>query len=141
MAIDPDKHVIDPETGFALDRQSGRPVGLVPPPALRTTHETEYPKWVEPHASQVVRQGDNVVTPGFATMFLGRDGVVTVLVADADEEERALSDLAPPAADPSIDEAAGDGADPAAVHIEPAPEPAATVTEETSADAPSEEGK
>ena len=56
-------------------------------------HDTqEYPKWVEPHASHVAI-GRTIVTPAWEHFHVARDQVVTVLVADADEEARALAEV------------------------------------------------
>lgn len=63
----------------------------------------EYPKWVVPHDSHVVRHGDHISTPHFADINVGRDSVVTVLVHDAEQEELALSGPAP-AHDPPAQE-------------------------------------
>lgn len=56
----------------------------------------EYPKWVTPHASHVVRRKDDadapehVSTPAWPQHHVNRvNGEVTVLVNDAAEEKRA----------------------------------------------------
>lgn len=51
----------------------------------------EFPKWVEPHASHVERQGDHLSVAHFP-FHVDRKGVVSVLVADADEEKKALAE-------------------------------------------------
>jgi len=59
--------------------------------------EIEWPKWVVPHASHIVRTTaanapDHVSTPAWTGCHVNRvDGVVTVLVADAEEEARAIA--------------------------------------------------
>lgn len=57
---------------------------------------SDYPKWVTPHESYIHRQRadgapDHVSTPAWPSVHVGRDGAVTVLVADQSEEERAVS--------------------------------------------------
>lgn len=54
----------------------------------------EFPKWVVPHDSHVVRQGEHLSTPHFPDVHVGRDSVVTVLVHDAEQEAFALADPA-----------------------------------------------
>ena len=47
----------------------------------------EYPKWVNPHESHLVRKGNHVTTPKFAVWNVNRlNGHVDVLVNDAYEE-------------------------------------------------------
>lgn len=56
----------------------------------------DYPKWVKVHDSHIVRRHvdgfpDHIIAPDFADTHVNRvDGVVTVLVADEDEEKRAV---------------------------------------------------
>ena len=50
----------------------------------------EYPKWVKPHDSLIVKQGDNIVVPEFEQCHVNRvNAEVTVLVNDAEEEAKA----------------------------------------------------
>lgn len=57
--------------------------------------EMEFPKWIEPHASHISRQGsapEHVSVIDFASYHVNRvDGSVTVMVMDADEQKRALA--------------------------------------------------
>ncbi len=47
----------------------------------------EYPKYVEPHGDFVVREdGKPVNVPAWPDFHVGRDGTVTVLVRDENEE-------------------------------------------------------
>lgn len=109
MAIDPDKHVIEPTTGFAIDKDTGHIVGLMQAPAARIVGDHEYPAWVVPHESQIVRKQvdgapDHISTPGFAEFHVNRaNGEITVLVQDAEDEERALSDAAAPKPGPVLE--------------------------------------
>lgn len=69
MAFDPEKHELDPD----------------------------WPKWVEPHESQIVRKSspgapDHISTPNWPEFHVDRvSGTVSVLVSNKDEEKRALS--------------------------------------------------
>lgn len=60
-----------------------------------------FPKWVQPHESHIVRKEmdgapAHVSAPGFSEVHVNRiDGAVTVLVANEDEEARALADASP----------------------------------------------
>lgn len=57
--------------------------------------EKEYPKWIVPHASHVLRDADGKVksVPAFPGFHVSRvDGEVTVMVVDADEEAVALGE-------------------------------------------------
>lgn len=116
MAIDQEQHVIHPHIGFAVDRDTGHIVGLMQAPQPPVAREIEFPKWVVPHESQVTRTGDHIVTPLFPQFHVNRlDGEVTVMVADATEEARALApkeELAPQdnqPADPADPADAGKG--------------------------------
>lgn len=96
MAYDPNQHEIHPQTGFIVDKETGHPVGLAPAPHRRVNHDDEWPKWVKPHESHVVvrrHEGapDHVSAPGWEEVHVGRDGVVTVLVRNEDEEAKALA--------------------------------------------------
>ena len=51
----------------------------------------EYPKFVEPHGSHVVKTGDHISVPHFSHHHVDRDGAVTVWVKDAEEEAKALA--------------------------------------------------
>ena len=56
--------------------------------------ENKYPAWVIPHDSHIVRpEGQPIVTPFFSEHHVDRDTKqVTVLVADEEEEARALAE-------------------------------------------------
>jgi len=57
----------------------------------KVAHE-EYPKYIKPDASHIhTDAGGHVSVPLFPDHHVDRDGVVTVLVRDADEEAKALS--------------------------------------------------
>jgi hypothetical protein len=107
MAID-ERHMIDPHTGFAVDKETGVPLGLVGKPHLPVSARGEFPKWVTPHASHVVNHGGHTVVPGFAEHHESRgDRAVTVLVKDAEEEAKALAaKFDPKAEEAKVEEAA-----------------------------------
>lgn len=97
MAFDPERHELDPITGFAIDKQTGARLGLDPLPHVSTHADPEYPKWVEAHESHLERKGDVVSTPAFPHFHVNRvGGAVTVLVNDAEEEAKATSPVAAP---------------------------------------------
>jgi len=102
MAIDYERHEIDPRTGFAVDKESGHIVGLMSAPPPRVAPEIKYPTWVVAHESQIVRRKvegspDHVSTPGYTDFHVNRaDGVVTVLVKDEEDEKRATSEYKAP---------------------------------------------
>lgn len=97
MAFDQEKHEIDPQTGFAVDKETGVQVGLEQAPLKPVSDDLEFPKWVVPHESRVFRKKsdnapDHVSTPDFENFHVNRvDGSVTVLVKNEDEENIALS--------------------------------------------------
>lgn len=95
MAFDHENHYLD-ERGFQRDKKTGHLVGIEQRPAVAAEH-ADFPKWVGPHIGHVHRHPatGHVSTPHFAEHHEGRDGEVTVLVIDAEDEERAL---APPTA-------------------------------------------
>jgi hypothetical protein len=99
MAID-ERHEIHPQSGFAVDKKTGVPVGLVGMPHLPVSSETEFPKWVTPHDSHVVMQGINKITPHFPEFHVDRsDQSVTVMVKDTEEEAKALAAKVEPKAE------------------------------------------
>jgi hypothetical protein len=104
MAFDQDKHGFD-QHGFQIDKASGHRIGLDPAPAARVSPDKEYPKWVTPHPSHIVRKEtpdapEHVSTPQFPQFHIDRlTKAVTVLVADAKEEAKALAELVVPKAD------------------------------------------
>jgi hypothetical protein len=51
----------------------------------------EFPKFVAPHESHVVKTDDHVSVPMFSGHHVDREGLVTVLVHDAEEEAKALA--------------------------------------------------
>ena len=59
----------------------------VEPEGLEPVPHAEFPKWVVPHGSHIAADGR---AHGFQGDHVDRAGVVTVLVADADEEIKAL---------------------------------------------------
>ena len=90
MAFDPTKHVLDPETGFIVDKDTGHHVGVHQTPDLPVAEGKSYPKWVAPHESHLVRR-DNLppIAPAYPDIHVARDGTVTVLVHDAADEREA----------------------------------------------------
>jgi hypothetical protein len=93
---------LDPATGFHNDERTGLPKGIAAIPHPQAPVEVQFPKWVTPHIGHVVRSQTAdappaIVTPAFPHFHVGRDGAVTVLVHDADEEAHALRDPATPA--------------------------------------------
>lgn len=97
MAFDPENHAIDPVTGYHIHKEDGRRVGIDPAPFKRVTDETEYPKWIEPHPGHIKHHAIHgyPTAPEWGEMHMGRDGVVKVVVSNADEEARALADPNP----------------------------------------------
>lgn len=93
MAFDPKIHDIDPVTGFHIHKSDGHRVGIDAAPFKRVSDETEWPKWVVPHIGHVRRDPatGHVSTPEFSEHHVARDGEVTVLVLDPQDEERALA--------------------------------------------------
>lgn len=95
--LDPNQHVVDPDTGFHVDKDTGRLVGIEEAVKPQPQLNPEWPKWVVPdesHVSRVKREGfpDHVTAPLWSDFHVNRvDGVVTVLVKDEDEEHRALA--------------------------------------------------
>lgn len=98
MALTNDNHVIDPHTGFAVHPHTGHPVGLVAAPHARVSAAEDFPKWVAPHASHVVRKEmpgapDHVSVLRFKDWHVNRDsGAVTVLVHTDEEEKLAVAE-------------------------------------------------
>ena len=86
MAFNPEVHVIDPKTGFIVDKEHGGVAGLVPAPVKAVS--TEFPTWVHVHPTP----GDGGVAQGFLDTFTDRKGVVSVLVHDAEEEAKAIAE-------------------------------------------------
>ena len=87
MAFDPEVHAIDPNTGFIVDKEHGHNVGIVPAP-LAASVPADFPKWVQVHLSHI----NGGVAQAFAETFTARDGVVSVLVHDAEEEAKAVAE-------------------------------------------------
>lgn len=56
----------------------------------------DYPKWVEPHESHLVKQPDGSVGAPGHEFHTARDGTTTVLVADEDAEKEATSEKGTP---------------------------------------------
>lgn len=86
---------------MSLNRdETGRLIGIEPVPQAQ--HEAcggDYPKWVQPHADHIVRkEGARPVAPAFGEQAVDRNGVLSVCVANEDEEARATSPK--PAEDP-----------------------------------------
>lgn len=97
MTINPDQHELDPATGFHVDKETKQIIGLTQAPVRRLTDEEEWPKWVVVHPGHVVsREAEgspvHISVPAFPEHFVNRsNGEITVLVHDADGEERALA--------------------------------------------------
>lgn len=71
---------------------------------------SEFPKWVVPHESHVIRLGGrDPMAPAFPQSHVDRSGALTVLVDDADAESAAL---APEASVEAAEEAPLPEADP-----------------------------
>ena len=113
MAFDPENHEIDPKSGFMVHKETGHPIGLVPPP-LHSPKDIEWPKWVKVHDSHILRKEiegapDHVSVPAFPDFHVNREnGEVTVLVHDEDQEKVATSEVIKADEDqkqlPSLDE-------------------------------------
>jgi hypothetical protein len=105
MAFDPENHEIDPRSGFMVHKDTGHPIGLVPPP-LHSPKDIEWPKWVKVHESHVLRKEvsgapPHVSVPLFPEFHVNREsGEVTVLVHDEDQEKKALE--AKPSDEPQL---------------------------------------
>jgi hypothetical protein len=95
--FDPENHEIDPRSGFMVHKDTGHPIGLVPPP-LRSPQNIEWPKWVVVHGSHINRKKvdgmpDYVSTPAYPDFHVNRaNGEVMVLVHDEDQEKAATSE-------------------------------------------------
>ena len=95
MAFDHEKHALD-QQGWQIDKKTGRRIGLDPAPHPSTDCDPEYPKWIVPHDSHFIRVrvdgvADRIEAPGWEHVHVARDGVVTIMVADADREKLALA--------------------------------------------------
>lgn len=73
------------------------------PEHVKTSDDPEWPRWVKVHDSHVVTKVTegapaHVSVPDWPEFHVGRDGAVTVLVRDEEEEKRALrvKEIAPP---------------------------------------------
>lgn len=112
MAFDPEIHAFDKKSGFILDKRTGALAGHQPIPLPAVPAGVEFPKWVPVHESHVVRkmvQGapDHIAVPAWPEFHVDRvSGMVTVLVADAGSEARAMSAPAPAVSPEPIVEAA-----------------------------------
>src|SRR5580692_8483133 len=97
MAFDPENHEIDPQSGFMVHKDTGHPIGLVPPP-LHSPHDIEWPKWVKVHDSHILRKKvdgapDHVSVPAYPEYHVDRlTGDVSVLVHDEDQEKVATAE-------------------------------------------------
>jgi hypothetical protein len=97
MAFDHENHTIDPATGFQVHKETGQHIGVHQAPVKRVNDETDWPKWVTPHADHIHRQAvagapDHISVPAFPHFHVNRaDGSVTVMVANEEEEAHALA--------------------------------------------------
>jgi len=113
MAFDPENHEIDPHSGFMVHKDTGHPIGLVPPP-LQSPKDIEWPKWVKVHDSHILRKKvegvpDHVSVPAYPEYHVDRlTGDVSVLVHDEDQEKIATAEAVKDDEDqkriPSLDE-------------------------------------
>jgi hypothetical protein len=72
-------------------------LGIIQKAAERVVSDIEYPKFVKPHPSHVVTQGDHVSTPAFPEFHVDRmTREVTVLVHSVDEEQIAILEFVKP---------------------------------------------
>lgn len=116
MAFDPENHEIDPQSGFMVHKETGHPIGLVPPP-LHSPRNIEWPKWVKVHEDHILRkqEGDaplHVSVPLFPEFHVNRqNGEVTVLVHDEDQEKLAVEPQ--PGDEPKLPLGEAETADPA----------------------------
>lgn len=94
MAFDHELHKLDPETGLQVDKETGRPIGLVSPNIVKAASpDPDWPRWVVPHPNHVVVQNDRPTVPAFPEFHIRRhDGQLTVLVHNAADEATALAD-------------------------------------------------
>jgi hypothetical protein len=105
VAFDPNIHDFHPHSGLMRHKETGRLVGIEHHPPhdvvdLPKPADPEWPKWVTPHESHVVRtkRGDHkhIATPRFAEHHVHRDtSEVTVLVHSPEEEDMARGPLSP----------------------------------------------
>lgn len=101
MPLDPNPAMPNPsafpdhefaEHGFLRHSETGHLVGIEQKPHPVAKEVVEFPKWVVPHDTHVSRDAHgHVSVPLFPGHHVGRDGVVTVMVKDADEEAKALA--------------------------------------------------
>jgi hypothetical protein len=93
MAFDHENHYLD-EKGFARHKETGHLIGIeAAPPKKHPDEGGEYPKWVVAHTGHIQRGlRGGVSTPEFGEHHAARDGTVSVLVRDEEDELRAISD-------------------------------------------------
>lgn len=94
MAFDPEHHDVDPKTGFHVHKGTEAVVGLAPAPKPKAFVDPDYPAWVKVHANHVVRSATgHVSVPDYPVFHIDRlTQEITVLVEDAADEAKALSD-------------------------------------------------
>ena len=99
MAFDQDKHALHPVTGYQIDKETGRMIGLESAPISAPVEIGDYPKWVAVHESHIVRKQmegapDHVSVPSWPEFHVNRlSGQVTVLVMNEDEEKEAMANV------------------------------------------------
>jgi hypothetical protein len=97
MAFDAENHEVDPRSGFMVSKDTGHPIGLVPPP-LHSPQSIEWPKWVVVHGSHIDRKETeggpvHISVPAYPDYHVNRaNGEVTVLVHNEDEEKAATAE-------------------------------------------------
>ncbi len=94
MAFDSERHKIDFNTGFILEKDTGEVIGQKPKSISKSEDDgSEYPKWVKPHSSFVVEVNGHKLAPLYPDFSVHRDtNEVWVLVHDAAEEEHAIAE-------------------------------------------------
>jgi hypothetical protein len=105
MAYDKDLHEVNPNTGFLVHKDTGHMIGIEEAPVRVAEPNQEWPQWVTPHESHVVRRVDPndkdadptkapvTVVQGFRDWHVNRnDGSVSVLVDNEDDAKRAAGE-------------------------------------------------
>ena len=103
MAFDHLLHILHPETGFQVHKDSGLHVGVDAVPPARVSAATDYPRWVKPHESHLARTDRGISAPLFPDrLHVDRvTGEATVLVHDKDEEKAAMVAPEPATTEPA----------------------------------------
>lgn len=80
------------------DDEHGHLAGIEQKP-IPAAEFTEHPKWIVPHASHVEMTSDDRPQVPTHECYLDRDGKLTIVVVDADDEKRMSEEKIEPEAD------------------------------------------